>query len=660
MKLTFQTFEGIIPRRAGELLPGNKGQLASNCKLTNGLLRPYFNASEDSTLANTSLIPTIYRHLSTYWFEWLADVNVVKGPVSADTTGKVYYTGDGIPKKTNTSLATTGAGPMPIDFYPLAVAHGNIALTSVAGAGGTGDPRNINYVWTCVTSWGEEGLPSPASTTLSAMNGQTIALTGVSLIWRTGATVAVGDFCFPTTDEGGDYMYKCVTAGVSGGTEPTWGTTVDADTDDGTAAWRCFTNNISSKRIYRMNTGETNASYQYLTAIDIGDTTYSDSTEDADLGEVLPSEDWDQPPDGLTGLCYLGNGIMLGYSGKDLYASEPYRPWAWPTDYSNALTDTIKAVVTLGGSAVVVTESNPYLVTGRDPGSLSVVPLSDPHAGVAKRGSVGCTLGAIYPSADGLMLITPDGQATLLTGDLYTVEQWQELHPTTLHAYIHDNKYFGFYSYGGREGAIVLDLKTMDLTHLDLYTSAAFVESATDTLYYVVEEDGAYSVYEWEGDVLQPFTMLYVWGSKKILLPKRTSFSCARVIAETQDRQTYYDALVAYKDAVRRNAERISAYLTGGAVGEDPIGDGIPIDGDLLEDVTDPGDYSGDFELSMDLYIDGEFQFTKEVYANGIPFRLAQGCRGRTFEIELVGNVEVKRVDIASDMAELKQDEAQQ
>ena len=36
------------------------------------------------------------------------------------------------------------------------------------------------------------------------------------------------------------HSYKCTTAGTSGGTQPTWGTTNGGTTADGTAVWTCY------------------------------------------------------------------------------------------------------------------------------------------------------------------------------------------------------------------------------------------------------------------------------------------------------------------------------------------------------------------------------------------------------------------------------------
>lgn len=55
--------------------------------------------------------------------------------------------------------------------------------------------------------------------------------------WVASTAYVVGDIVRPTVNNG--YFYKCTTAGTSGSSEPTWGTTVGGTTSD-TAVWTCY------------------------------------------------------------------------------------------------------------------------------------------------------------------------------------------------------------------------------------------------------------------------------------------------------------------------------------------------------------------------------------------------------------------------------------
>lgn len=508
-QITISNFQGTRPKVAADLLPPSMAQDAINAKITNGQLRAWFDQLIAQEAVNTGTIQAIYYYLDTYWLEWEADVDVVEGPVSSDTIYKLYFTGHGIPKKTAYPIAITGSGAPPIDFYPLGVPAPVKAIAGVVGTGGVGDPRAMNYAWTIVTSWGEEGAPSPASATVVGKNGQSIALSNMSMQWTAGATYAAGDTVVMTSEfvlledgighieleGGGDirlegasdedptgYMFRCVTAGVASGTEPTWNTTVDGDTVDGGVTWRCYKNNMSYKRLYRLNTGKESAQYQFLTQINFEATTYTDTTADRNLAEVIPSTNYDQPPDTLRGLVYLSNGITAGFDGKDILFSESYRPWAWPIGYRLAIGSPVVGIESLGGELVAGTEGRPFICVGTDPAAMTPIRLPDPHACVSKRSMAAYQEGVIYAGPDGLYMVSA-GKTQLLTANHYSVEQWQEVHPSTMHAVIHDQKYLGFYSYGGTEGCIVLDLKSGDLTTFDFYVDAAYVDPQSDKLY---------------------------------------------------------------------------------------------------------------------------------------------------------------------------------
>lgn len=57
--------------------------------------------------------------------------------------------------------------------------------------------------------------------------------------WAATTAYSVGDKCKPTTPN--DYWYICTVAGTSGGTEPTWPTTIGGTVVDGSVTWECIT-----------------------------------------------------------------------------------------------------------------------------------------------------------------------------------------------------------------------------------------------------------------------------------------------------------------------------------------------------------------------------------------------------------------------------------
>ena len=652
MRISIETPAGIRPKMASQLLSGTEAQIAENCYFANGHIKPWLNYIDVQALTNEGAIKTVYRHRADKWFEWEADVDILGAPVSGDTDERMYYMGDGIPKKTNHVEAVTGSGALPINFYPLAVPTPVLEAVLSVGGGGSGDTRSINYLWTVVTTWGEEGLPSPASEVVETMPGQTINLSDMTLEWQAATACYNGVFVFPSGDEDGVYVYKCVSKGTTGASEPTWNETLDGDTVDGGVTWRCYKNNLLEKRLYRLNVGDQYASYQYVDKIAIATTVYSDSKLGSDLGEPIPSIDYDPPLDELRGLTYMGHGIFAAFTGKDLYFTEPYKPWAWPIVYSLSILSDIVALAAVGNTLTVLTEDVPYIVAGVDPSALVSTPLPESRPCLSKRSVVTYIHGVCYATSNGIAVI--NGQTSdLITKESFDVKTWKPYYPATMHGYIHDNKYFLFYSYDSTEGSLVVDLFTGVVSTLSLYTDSAFVDDETDILYFQKLVEAVNHVYEWEGDSTQPYPVNLKWRSKIFLLPTRSRFQVFRVLSELGDRGAYQTLINSHNIALQHNIDAIASGSIGGSVGESALGSGTPVNGDDLVDVETLADYSGDFNLIFRMYADGVLKTAREIYT-GNPLRLDSGYRGREFYFEVEGNLEVKRIDIGNSMEELK------
>ena len=485
MIFSYTTHKGMAPKIAEQLLPENYAVIAQNCDISSGELRPIKNSLLVGSLVSTTEIGCIYYYLGQYWFEFPSGVDIQEGPVANDTENRVYWTGNGLPKKTNSTEAITGAGPYPTAFYPISVPTPDFAPTATLGAGGTGSARDVSYVWTVVTSWGEEGLPGDPSNEVSALQGQAVNLSAMSLIWTAGKAYAINSWVFPTVAN--NCCYRCVTAGTAGGIAPAWGTIQDGDTTSGTAVFRCYKDDIlngtgAEKRIYRANVGNTSVVWRLVDTIAITATTYADTTTDDDLeATVLPSEDWSPPPDTLRGLTPIGKSFA-GFIGKDIYISEPNRPHAWP--YSQSVAHDIVGMASVGNALVVLTTRNPVIFTGSHPDSMTPKVLPEPKKCLSKTGIVTTPNGVMFPSVNGLELC--DGNSvTLLTKDFLDKDTWADYYPATMKSVFHQGRYYGFYSSGGNEGAAVIDTVTGGITELSFCPDALYVDPESDSLYFV-------------------------------------------------------------------------------------------------------------------------------------------------------------------------------
>lgn len=117
------TFYGVAPKVSPELLPETVGQIARNTKLYSGDLIPYPRPVIVGNTGRTGTIKTLYALKDPLgdnkWLAWTTDVDIAVVTSSDITDQRFYYTGDGVPKVSDYSLAFTGAAPYPAASYDL-------------------------------------------------------------------------------------------------------------------------------------------------------------------------------------------------------------------------------------------------------------------------------------------------------------------------------------------------------------------------------------------------------------------------------------------------------------------------------------------------------------------------------------------------------------
>jgi hypothetical protein len=476
MILATPSFSGIAPRFSPHALQPNQAQTALNCRLWAGALEPLPGGLSVATIVGRAGVKkALYRmghdaaSDTQHWLSWLTEVDVVRSPIAGETGERTYYTGDGVPKFTDTVLATT-ATPYPFTSYDLAVPAPVTAATALVS--GTADAGAIietrAYVYTNVRNYGgfaEESAPS--AVVLADMKpGQTVTLSA----------------------------YDAAPTGAY---------------------------NITHRRFYRTATGSQGTNYYYVGEQVTASTTFADSVSGANLGEVLPSLTWDAPPATLTGLVLMAGGILAGFVGKDVYFCDPYHPHAYPQDYIQTVDYDVVGLCAMGQSLIVLTKGHPYIITGTHPDSMSMQKLDIEQACVSKRSISRFAQGCIYASPDGLVYVGNDG-SDIITKNYVTAKEWKALCTlSTLHGYSHDGRYYGFHSTGGfifdpadRGGALSLHTILAD---------AAYVDLQVDSLFYV-KTDTVYKLHAGTD-------LAYTWHSKRHQLPKPYNFGCAQVLA---------------------------------------------------------------------------------------------------------------------------------
>lgn len=547
--LRIDSFSGIVPRTGPTQLQGNQAQIATDVKLYSGELRPWQAKTEVHTPAVTNT-QSMYKFTgptgtTPIWLEWAADVDVVPGPVADTSEYRLYYTSASFgPKKTNWLLASgsgVGSPPYPNAYYEMGVPTPATAPTAVAAGTGTAPVETRAYVYTYVTEFGtvaEESAPSPAVTVTTNYSGDSVTISG---------------FAAPPA---GNY-------------------------------------NFQYKRIYRSVIGATASSYQLVAEIPIATSSYVDTKAVADLGVIMTSSFYTPPPSALQGLIAMPNGMLVGFTGNQIWFCEPYLPHAWPETYMLTTEYPIVGLGVFGNTLFVGTTKNPYLITGTTPSAMSQEKLPMIQPCVSKKSITSDQFGVLYASPNGLVSIAP-GTMDVISNALYTRDEWALLTPSSMIGAVYNNMYFGFYN-NGSYGAIVL--KRGDIPPLVSFTAdakAVFVEPTTGVVNILSAADN--KVYSLDSSAS---TTTFTWKSKKFLHARPTNYAAMQLHAD-------YDYIASHA-----------------------------------------GTY-----VNVKAYADGVKVFDYNI-TNDTPVRMAAGTKAYNWEIALTGTAPVRSVIMATSIAEI-------
>jgi hypothetical protein len=601
--IQLQNFSGIVPRTGPTQLEGNQAQVANNVRETSRELRSWKKELFEYT-PNYANVQTIYKLYNTSsgtyrWLEWTSDVDIAVGPVGDITESRIYYTGDGAPKKSNWALATTsGAGskPFPNAYLNMGVLAPTAAPTLVKSGGSGAVHEDRAYVYTNVSTFGsvqEESAPSPAGSVSAVEPNATVTVSGFS-------SVAVSGY------------------------------------------------NITSRRIYRSVTGTSTVSYLFVAEIPVATTSYADTVLAASLGSSLTSLYYTEPPSTLQGIVAMANGILVGFTGNQVWFCEPYLPHAWPSNYMMTVNDEIVGLGVYDSSVVVLTKHQPFVITGTSPGGMSQVKLPMMQPCVSKKSITTDQYGVLYASPNGLVSIGAGAQDVVSTA-LYTREEWQALNPSTFVAKVYNNLWIGFYTAGGITKAIVIARgDTPPLFVLDYSASALFIDHMNAGIYAVSTIDNL--VYKLDADTNN--NTYYEWLSKKFVMPNPINFAVCKVMAnydyisDGTAYNAYVAAIVAANQALFSSASgELKSTLNGNTLNS------TIVNGSILNEL--PGSPASTRVITIFVYGDGNLIFTTGV-TNQEPIRMPVATKAYVYEIKISGNVPVRGFDMATSIGELR------
>ena len=195
--IPIKSFGGIVPKMPPRFLPDTGAQVASNCAVFNGPLQPLMGLGSTVTTLTKSGDPlTIYRFgqdlISTtqYWFHWTTDVNVCRGQISGDTQEWTFYTGDGVPKATYSTIALSGSN-YPTVSRPLGMPAPTAAPTLVVSGSSAAANLLISATVIATLSNGSIiGVSLDGTTYTNATVGMTVTASAIAALINALAGVA--------------------------------------------------------------------------------------------------------------------------------------------------------------------------------------------------------------------------------------------------------------------------------------------------------------------------------------------------------------------------------------------------------------------------------------------------------------------------------------
>lgn len=365
-------FGGMQLGRSPRLIPPNAARDAANVDLSSGALMPMVQPRPIHTLGDPAAKRAAHLRFNdgtTFWLPLshrLSDV--VQSPVVNDSHERVYVLDPPrSPLRFNTKARLLNGDPFYLLGLPAPVSAPTVTVT-----GGSGPNETRAYVYTFVDAFGHEGPPSEPTVQSGPGDGS----------WQVSAM----DTSVPDASQ-----------------RPT-----------------------VRKRIYRtLPVTDGTGGYFFVAEVDLADASYTDTVPGTlvALNNPLESLSFYAPPDDLDGMVLMPGGFIIGWSGRDLRFSVPYRPWAWPPEFDLTLEHQVVGIGVSGQTAVCATAGAPYALTGTSPAQVTPSKFDTIEPCLDKGTVMSDADGVYYASRRGLVFVTA-ASVRVITQDIIPEADW--------------------------------------------------------------------------------------------------------------------------------------------------------------------------------------------------------------------------------------------
>lgn len=617
MLIDNRQFSGERPKISARNLGINEAQLALDCTIVSHELRAMMTNAFSTSIAISNPL-TIFLSND----EWVAFPEVVSaiGDSLNSSQSRIFWTSASSPPQQAT-LEQLNAG----QSFEMGVPKPNAPNLGTLNGPEVDIATTSFFVTSFVNGFGEEGDKSDPSPLFDYFDGQDISVTNI------------GETNNPGVSE---------------------------------------TNNVVAQRIYLQVEGVP----RFVAEVPITDTQYPVAgappfvISEFDFGEAFTSEDFFAPPADMQGLHLMANGVAAGFSGRTVYLSEAFLPNAWP--YSFEVSDDIAALSSFDNNLVILTDGYPEVAAILDPSNVSSAILADREPCVSARSVVQGAGGVIYATPSVLYFIGAGG-GRALTEDYFDDTDWREYRPETFNSVFRDGQYIAFHDSLDKEGrGLVFDMRESNAvaTQISDWTPAAHVRNGTNELYLV---DGTDILLYQGGSERRTYTWrskMHGGGSPFALTAYRI-LSCdfqddfeafaadleeltAAIIAEHEATFAFYDSL----PEIYGLGGGINGFTLAGAgieteLAGQPIPPGVSATcGSAVGSGTAGNARTmislGDVQVTLEVFKDKELIDTIVINSDD-PDRIEYADRGRLWEYQVRGSIDVTQVSLAGSRGEL-------
>ncbi len=620
--LRMEAFSGQVPAVSARLLPDTFADDAVNCNLAKGTVRPF---SLPAAVANLSgggfeRAEGLYDPQAPAIPLWVGLTSefgrVLRSPLTNDIHGRVVRLDGNSPAVPAALTLNTIDRIRDTDPWLLLGVPPPIAAPTVTPSGGSGTNTTRSYVYTLINLFGEEGQPSPV-TTVSGREDDTWAVSGMAV---------------PT----------------------------GAETNNG----------VVSFRLYRTVTGATSVDYFAVVTQAVAQTTYNDTRTDAAIvtdGVTLQSTEW-RVPENVSGIVPMPNGFFAAWAGRDIFFSEPYRPWAWPAKYILSVRDPIVGCGVYGTALVVLTNSVPTIISGPNPGVMAVERSDSIEPCLHANSIFSAAEGVFFAGAHGLMIANSSGIHNLTAG-VIGVDTWRrEYAPNYRFTIVQADRVFGGLQPGH---GFVLDKRDAraGLTKLrnQLKVSTMWVDPISGRM-FAMADGVVYSMYS----EAQPIGTCG-WRSKKFVFQEPVNFGA--ILFDTDSRRPFDPSLMfdlgddvvvgpwtdqsTVYNYTRYNviAYNVSPVPGTTAPGQPGDSEGWPFWSGAVDPTANLAELSGaglpsNVDTFCLVYADGDLVWSGVIF-NAVPRRLPSGRKAVLWQVDIITRVEVFSVQLAESAREL-------